>query len=166
MTTDELIDGLIAREGGFVNSAADRGGATNFGITASTLGAWRSLNRPATVAEVKALTVDEARAIYRAQYVRPFELVPFPGLQAQLCDFGANSGVTTAIKSLQGVLGVPADGVLGDRTRAAMAVLPWRLVNGALVAARVRLLEQIVDEDVSQLPNLHGWVRRAVSFLM
>ena len=32
-SVDQLIDGLIAREGGFVDHPADRGGATNWGIT-------------------------------------------------------------------------------------------------------------------------------------
>jgi lysozyme family protein len=30
-TIDQLIDGLITREGGFIDHPADRGGATNWG---------------------------------------------------------------------------------------------------------------------------------------
>jgi lysozyme family protein len=165
MTTDDLLNAILAREGGFVNSSVDRGGATKYGITAATLGSWKHLNRQATVAEMRALTPDDARAIYRAQYCAPFDAVPFDELKAQLCDFGVNSGVTTAIKTLQRVLGVPVDGVYGDRTRAAVAVMPHRLVNDALVGARVALLSEMVDRDASQQVYLHGWVRRAVSFL-
>jgi len=66
---DAILDRIIRREGGYVNHPADRGGATNFGITAQTLGNWRKLGRPATVAEVMALTETEARAIYRQQYI-------------------------------------------------------------------------------------------------
>ena len=33
MDIDDLIDGVIDREGGFVDHPADRGGATNWGIT-------------------------------------------------------------------------------------------------------------------------------------
>lgn len=164
MTTDELIDGIIAREGGFSQDGSDRGGATKFGITAADLGAWRHLGRPASRAEVKALAIDEARTIYRRQYVQPFLSVPFDELRAQLVDFGVLSGTATAIRALQGVLGVPVDGLFGPRTQAALVAHDWRLVNAALVGARCRLLEGIVDRDATQLVFLHGWMRRAVSF--
>lgn len=166
MTTDQLIDGIIAREGGFVSSSADRGGATCYGVTAATLGGWRHLNRQATVAEVRALKPEEARAIYKAQYCAPFACVPFDHLQATLIDFGVTSGVTTAIKALQGVLDVPVDGILGERTRTAIAVLPWRLVNAGVIAARMRLFTELVEKDSTQREFYFGWCRRAVSFMV
>ena len=36
MTKDEIIDEIIQREAGYVNHPADRGGPTNWGITAKT----------------------------------------------------------------------------------------------------------------------------------
>ena len=62
---------FVARwEGGFVNNPADPGGATNMGITISTLKAWRaSKGMPApTVEDVRNLTTAEADAIYHAWY--------------------------------------------------------------------------------------------------
>lgn len=168
MTTDRLIDEILKREGGYQDDPTDsgnaHGGATNFGITARTLGEWRRLGRQATKAEMKALTVEEARAIYKAQYVRPFEDVPFPDLQAALVDFGVNSGTVTAIEKLQEVLGVVVDGVLGPRTRTAMVAMPWKLTVNALVAARVKHCSELVEKDAKQRDKLRGWVKRAVSF--
>jgi len=164
MTTDEMLDGLIEREGGFSDDPLDRGGPTKFGITAADLGRWRGLIGPASRDDVQALTVAEARDIYAARYLPPFAQIPYDPLRAQLVDFGVLQGIETAIRSLQDVLGVPVDGVLGERTRAAATVVSSRLVNNALVGARVRLLEGIVDHNPSQLKWLHGWVRRAVSF--
>ena len=166
MTDDEVIADVLRREGGYVDDPADRGGATHFGITAATLGEWRRLGRPATRDEVQALTDDEATAIYRARYVRPFETVPFPEVRAHLVDFAVHSGVTTAIKTLQRVLGVPDDGILGERTRTALVVYPWRLTQAALVAERVKLLSRLVDKDAKQSRFLRGWVKRAVGFLV
>ena len=47
---EQILDDILRREGGYVNHPADRGGPTNFGITAQTLGNWRQLGRPTTTA--------------------------------------------------------------------------------------------------------------------
>jgi lysozyme family protein len=166
MTTDALIDDILAKEGGFVDHASDHGGATNRGITARTLGAWRALGRPATVAEVKALTEQEARAIYQQRYVQPFAAIPFDELKAQLVDFGVNAGPVTAIQALQDVLGVPVDGAIGSRTLAALSVQPWRLVSNALVAKRIAYYRDLVRRDASQAVFYQGWTDRSLSFLV
>ena len=163
MTVDELIAGIVAREGGYANRAADRGGPTKYGITAATLGRWRRLGRDATAAEVRALSTTEAADVYRAWYVAPFAAVGDERLRAQLADFAVTSGVATAAIALQQLVDVRADGVVGPVTAAAAAAAGRHLAN-ALVAARVRYLERVVDADPSQLANLHGWIRRAVTF--
>jgi hypothetical protein len=90
MDIDDLIDGLIEREGGYTSHPADRGGSTKFGITEATArangyrGAMRDLPR------------DEAAAIYRRLYwLRPkFDQVArrSPAIAAELFDTGANMG--------------------------------------------------------------------------
>lgn len=165
MTTDALLDDLIRREGGFVNNVNDKGFATNYGITSRTLGEWRGLGRPASVAEVKALDEKEARAIYTARYVQPFRLIPFDELRAHLVDIGVQSGPVAAIEMLQQVLGVPVDGMLGPRTLAALGVLPWRVVNDAIVAHRVRFYRDLVKRDPTQSEFSAGWLTRTLEFL-
>jgi lysozyme family protein len=163
MTTDDVIAGVIAREGGFVDNPLDRGGPTKYGITARMLGRWRGLGRPATADEVRALSTTEATDIYRAWYVAPFAAVADERLRAQLADFAVTSGVGVAATALQHLLGADVDGVVGPQTAAAAAAA-GPLVHAALVAARVRYLERVVDRDPSQLGFLHGWIRRAVLF--
>lgn len=166
MTTDDLLNDLLKKEGGYVDHPNDKGGATNWGVTATTLGSWRHLNRQATRAEVKALTLTEARAIYVAWYVTPFEKIPFDEVKAQLVDWGANAGPATAIKGLQRVLGVEVDGVIGPRTLAALVIYPWRVTNNALVGARMAHYVGIVEDDPTQKVFFWGWSRRAISFFV
>lgn len=171
MTVDQILDSILTHEGGYQEDAADRanlGGkaATNYGITAGTLGEWRKLGRPATKAEIKALTRDEARAIYARRFVQPFEWVPFPALQVALVDFGVASGVQTAVRALQKVVDVPVDGVIGPVTRVAVAAMPWKLTLGAVTAARCKHCSDLAEKDGSQRSFLRGWVKRAVSFLV
>jgi len=99
MDIEALLDDLLAREGGYVDHPADRGGPTNWGVTENVArahgftGAMRDLSR------------DAARAIYRARYwTGPgFERVAdiAPRLAAELFDTGVNMGPAVAIGFLQ-----------------------------------------------------------------
>jgi hypothetical protein len=60
---DKAFRQVIAYEGGFVNHPKDPGGPTNLGITQATLG--RYLGREATLDEVRALTREAAKPIYK-----------------------------------------------------------------------------------------------------
>lgn len=117
---DRALALVLDLEGGFVADPRDPGGATRYGITRATLS--RARGRPASVADVKALTRAEAGAIYRKSYWAEVggDALP-PGLDLAIFDFGVNSGPARAIKALQDALGVTADGRLGPATRAALA---------------------------------------------
>lgn len=96
---ERLLDELLQREGGFVDDPADRGGATNFGIT-------EAVARAAGYAgPMRALPEAKARAIYRGRYWSGpgFDQVAAlaPGIAAELFDTAVNMGVGTAIGFLQ-----------------------------------------------------------------
>lgn len=165
MNTEDVIEDIIEREGGYVDIAADHGGATHFGITANTLGRWRGMGRQATRAEVQALTRDEAKEIYRALYVKPLEHIPVDEVRAQVIDISVNSGQLTAIRLLQRALGVNDDGIFGPRTKAALLSKSAREVNNKLMVERIKFYGDIVARDVSQAAFIRGWLSRAVSFI-
>lgn len=171
MTTPELINGILEREGGYQDDPADAGngphGATNWGITAKSWGAYRQLGRVATRDEVKAITREQAVDFYRSQYVltSPFRLVGYEPLQVQLIDFSVNSGTARATRWLQRVLDVPVTSVLDDRTRLALTRDRGALVNRALVAARCSMISGSVREGSIAEKFEQGLIRRAVSFL-
>jgi lysozyme family protein len=167
MTPDDFINGLLVREGGFVDNPADRGGPTNFGITATSWGFYMKLGRPATAPEIQAITRDRAVEFYRWWLAQtPFAVIGHEGLRQQLIDFGIVSGNERAIRWLQRVLGVPVTSTLDARTRAALFPVPTHLVNDALVAARLYMDHMIVDADRSQTPFMEGWQNRALAFFL
>ena len=145
MTDDQIIDGILKHEGGFVDHPLDRGGPTNFGITHATLSRWRK--RDVTVEDVRTMTVDEARDIYHALYVAPFDGVD-QAIKPQVVDIAVNSGVARARQLL-----------------AKAMQQSTRPVGIQLVIERLENYARIVQANPSQLVFLTGWIRRAVSFL-
>ncbi len=99
---ERLIDGLIEREGGYVNHPADRGGPTHYGITEAVArahgyaGAMRDMPR------------SEAEAIYRRLYwLRPNLAAVArhsPTIAEELFDTGVNMGPAVAVTFLQRAL--------------------------------------------------------------
>lgn len=110
---------VLKHEGGYVDHKEDPGGATNLGVTIGTLSSW--LGRPATKAEVRALTVAKVTPIYKMQYWDKIQgdLLP-EGLDYAVFDYAVNSGPGKAARDLQRVLGVKQDGSIGINTLAAV----------------------------------------------
>lgn len=153
----DIIDEIIRREGGYSNNPADPGGETKYGIS----------QRAFPNEDIKNLTYDRARFLYAQRYiVGPGfdQLAPSP-LKEQLIDYGVNSGPHLAIMKLQEILGVTADGVLGPKTLAAVAACEVRALNNHLMAARLRMLANLVAKRPAQVQFLRGWVNRALEFL-
>jgi lysozyme family protein len=169
VTLDAILDELLMREGGFSNDPDDRGGPTRFGITAETLGNWRGWTRPATLAEVEALTRAEAKAIYIARYIEQPGFtpanIPDEALRVALIDDGVLSGTVGAIRRLQRIVGVPVDGVLGPVTAAAVRAHDPQWIRTELVKARCLHFGHLVAHDSSQRRFLVGWLARVLSFL-
>lgn len=112
---------LLVHEGGYVNHPKDPGGATNRGVTQATYDGYRRRMNLAK-RSVKEITMAEVMAIYKSQYwdvVKGDELPA--GLDYAVYDFSVNSGASRAVKFLQELLGVKADGMLGNQTLGALA---------------------------------------------
>ena len=168
-----MIDAILAKEGGYVNHPADRGGPTNYGITQKTLS--RYLEVVVTADMVKAMDIETARDIYELNYYRKPRIDKLPdALQRFFFESAVNHGPRRAIKFLQEVCNdagfgpLSVDGLMGPKTKAqAFACLEaldeWMLV--ALVEERQMFYVEIVTNDDTQLAFLKGWLARARSFL-
>jgi lysozyme family protein len=152
VTEEALIDAIFDREGRVYAAppAIDQPTAPG-GIILPTLAAY--LQRPATLAELRALTVVTARPIVRwvlqqLATAHGFDRIADEALRMQLIDFAYNSGPALAIRWLQRVLGVPRTGLLDAATVTAIHAPPAGqipvLLNQALVAARLEMLHRAV----------------------
>lgn len=133
-------------EGGWSDHPSDPGGKTMYGVTQATLSEW--LGRPATGAEIRSLTKQQALAIYRDRYWKRVggDQLP-PGVDLCVYDFGVNSGPGRAVKSLQAALGAKADGWVGELTIEALRNVNLREIVNTLCDRRLAFLKSIRDKD-------------------
>jgi len=123
----EIAQGIVTREGGYVNDPADPGGATNHGVTLGTLlrlGLDVTGDGQIDVGDVRALTPAQAAGIFVEQYFRRPGLNRLPDvLQPSVFDMYVNAGAN-AVRILQRLLNalgrdLVEDGALGPHTIAA-----------------------------------------------
>jgi lysozyme family protein len=149
---------VLLHEGGFVQHPQDPGGATKFGITRETLARFRGT--PVTVEDVRSLTTAEAAAIYRRLYWDPIRGDELPaGVDLAVFDFTVNSGPSRAVRTLQGALGVPQDGIIGPVTLAAAQVADPVALIRHLSRDRLRFLSRLAIWPVFG----RGWRRRVLA---
>ena len=156
-TFDAIEPQLIGHEGGFANrpKKEDPGGATKFGITIGTLAAWRG--ETVTIDDVRDLTRDEARRIYKQHYWDAMHADRLPaGLDYAVFDFGVNSGPGRAVKYLQKLLGIDADGIIGAQTLCALHGADVTDLIERYCAARLAFMKRLKNWRY----NKNGWQRR------
>jgi lysozyme family protein len=137
------------------------------GIILKTLSEF--LGRPATLEELRALTVETARPIVHWKHEQHaaehgLTVIPFDPLRVQMMDFSFNSGPGIAIRWLQRVLRVEADGVIGPATKAALEVTDLWLVHQALIAARLQMIDMWTDAAAKRKAWEEGLENRSLSF--
>lgn len=178
VSIDRLIDGIIKREGGYVDHVADRGGPTNWGITEKVARA------NGYTGDMRTLPEAAARAIYRRQYwtAPGFDQVATLSsvLAEELLDTGVNMGPNAAGQYLQRALNVlnqeaklfpdlKVDGNIGPGTLGALRTyLAKRGHEGERVLlTAVNCLQgagyiEIAEKRPSQESFVFGWLRERV----
>jgi lysozyme family protein len=152
MTFDEAFHRLLGHEGGYVNHPADPGGETNWGIS----------KRQFPDLDIKALTVDEAKGIYRRGYWNQVRADDLPAqLRFDVVDLAVNSGVETAVRFLQQALEVADDGRLGPVTLAAARAQHPYLTLLRLNGLRLRHMTRLSTWQTFG----RGWANRVASNL-
>lgn len=147
MTFDDAFKRLVSHEGGYVNDSRDPGLETKFGISKR---AYPSL-------DIKALTLAEAKAIYRRDYwdrARCGDLPP--GVAFDVFDAAVNSGPGQAIRWLQRAVGVADDGVVGPITLAAVKRLDPEVLQARYTGQRLEFMTRLSGWDAFG----RGWARR------
>ena len=154
-TYDEALRRVLMHEGGYSNHPSDPGGPTNFGITIVD---YRKYVKPnASAADVQAMKLGDAKAIYRAKYWNALRCDQLPaGLDYAVFDYGVNSGPSRAAKVLHRILGLPDNVRMSDSVIAAARSGTARDLIVRLCEERLGFLRSLKTWPVFGA----GWSRR------
>lgn len=164
MAKVEILAPYIKKwEGGFANDPADRGGATNKGVTIATFEAYckaKSLPRP-NVERLKGMTDGEWLDILKTMFWDRWQAdkIKSQKLANILVDWVWGSGVY-GIKIPQRILGVKQDGIVGNKTLEALNAQDPDKLFQVIYEARKKYLNDITISRPINKRFLKGWLNR------
>lgn len=144
------FDWLMIWEGeSYENDPDDPGGATKYGID----------QRSHPEVDIRALTRDEAKRIYHADYWSRVKADDLPaGVGEVVADIAVNNGRARAARWLQQAVGVTVDGKIGPQTLAAAQTANKHQLIQALIDRRAEFYREIAKGKMSKF--LRGWLNR------
>ena len=159
-----LTPKILQWEGGFVNDPKDLGGATNKGVTISTwkqCGYDKDNDGDIDVADLKLLTAADAELVLKRYYWDRWKAdhINNQSIAEILVDWVWGSGVW-GIKIPQRILGVVADGLVGEKTINAVNIHNQENLFDEIKSARFRFVDNIVANNPSQARFIAGWKNR------
>lgn len=155
---EHSLASILRLEGGYAERPTEGGGAVNRGVTFTVFQAWRRLKGQMSVTydDLKALTKEEAIAIYEEQFLAPIHFDELPsGVDHAVLDAAVLGGPTGAIKILQEALGFPpekCDGHFGLVTR-------WAATHRVVP----ELIGRFCDERLETYRTFKNWKVVAVA---
>lgn len=147
---DTAFARLMSAEGGYSNDPNDPGGETKYGIS----------KRSYPHINIKDLTLDGAKAIYRADFWDVLGAAN-SAIKFQAFDFAVNSGIQTAIRKLQAAIGVADDGHWGPLSAERLASMDLNDVLMRFAAERLLFMTNLSKWD----NHGRGWARRIANNL-
>lgn len=161
---EQCLNYVLGIEGGYTNHNADRGGATNRGVTQAVYDDWR-ISKGFGRQPVSGISMDEVKAIYLSRYwlLGKCDRLPAP-LDYIHFDGCVNHGVGQAAKFLQRALCVTADGAIGPKTLQAVEEEDKAghtdTICQDILHQREEFYDMLADRDPSQAVFLKGWHNR------
>ena len=145
-------------EGGFVNHPADKGGATNCGVTLTVFRAF--FGKDKEVGDLRRMTDSQWTTIMKSYWDRcGADSMRNQSVAEIIVDWHINSGYPP-LKKVQEILGVTQDGIFGPKTMAAINSFDQECLHCRIRRARRSYYEAIVRKAPSQAAFLKGWYNR------
>lgn len=156
---------ILSFEGGYVNDPRDPGGATNRGVTIAT---WRQVgydkdgDGDIDVADLKLITpADAVSRVMKPHYWDRWQAdrIKSQSVANIVVDWLWASG-KHGITGVQKLLGVKVDGIIGEKTLAALNAQDPRALFDHIHRARARFIDQVIAGRPTSACYRAGWLRR------
>lgn len=149
-------------EGGQVDDPIDPGGRTNAGITQKSWNAWAKENSTVSAKDVFHLTEEEIKAFYLCEYWLPIfgRHIESQPVADFLFSMAVLQGKKAAVRRMQRILGVVADGVMGSKTLAAINAFDSLALVRRYADANREFFASIISRKPSQARFARGWENR------
>lgn len=143
---------ILENEGGYSNDPNDPGGETKYGIS----------KRAYPTEDIKNLTVEKAKMIYRRDYWDAMKCGDMPySVALQVFDFGVNAGTDISAKTLQKLVGVAQDGKIGKITLGAVKAQNEAVLSQKIGVARILYYSNLAKWGI----YANSWVTRTLKCL-
>ena len=151
---NEAIEKTLVNEGGYVFDKDDAGGETKFGIS----------KRSYPDVDIKNLTTDEAKAIYKKDYWNKLKAddIASQKVAFELFDTAVNMGVKTASKLIQGCSGAFVDGIIGSQSLESINNIDEELLLLRFKLAKVSRYAYLAKKRPTNKKYLLGWINRTL----
>lgn len=163
---NKLAPFILQWEGKFVNDPADLGGATNMGVT---IGTWKQVGYDKDsdgvidVKDLKLLTKDDViNRVLKPHYWDRWKAdsIKNQSIANILVDWVWASGKHGIVRP-QAILGVVADGIVGNKTLEAVnSYQDQQKLFDLIKADRIQFIKEIVDKRPANKRFEKGWLNR------
>jgi lysozyme family protein len=164
------IPAVLQHEGGFVNDAADPGGATDFGVSLRWLKAQgllteleHSTQTDDPILAVKKMTQADASGFYFQFWWDAYKYTTIDSqpVANKILDLSVNLGAPRAHRMVQSAIGVKADGVLGMTTYGEINHTSPASLILTLKNTQASFYRNLVAAKPQMNVFLAGWLKRA-----
>ena len=162
---DILAPFILSFEGGYVNDPRDPGGATNRGVTIAT---WKAVgydkdgDGDIDVNDLKKITAEDAvNRVLKPHYWDRWQAdrIKSQSVANLVVDWVWASG-KNGITGVQKLLGVKVDGVVGEKTLAALNAQEPRALFEKIHRARAAFIDAVIARRPTSAVYKKGWLRR------
>lgn len=173
---DLAIDEIFRHEGGYQAHPKDSGNwssgkvgegvliGTKYGISAPTLIAWRG--KMVTPEEMKNLTEEEAKAIFKKRYWDPLDLDKVKDQRVATIIFDAADGSGVAIAKKHTVRALNNIGIsVSEYSVDAVNRANPKKLHDAIKQVRIDFFKYLAEKDPNKSVFLKGWLNRMAKYV-